>query len=716
MSSEVTTGTETKGNNPFLECDLVMKGGITSGIVYPKAVLALKDTYRFCNIGGTSAGAIAAAASAAAEYGREARDAAGKDGFDRLGALNDKLCEQSFLRDLFQPSPKTAALMNVASAAMMSKTSRFAVVRVVQKILWMTRALFRNTAAELGLGALAGIGVGWGLSALDGGTATGVRRKIFLGLYGILGALVGPGWALLRKLFFDLPNNGFGICIGHNPKAKGSIPDEGKPVLIDWLIGQIEGIGAKNEWATVEKGLSGAGRKYKMPLTFGDLQSRSNPIVLKMMTTNISEELPYVLPFENNRFLFEESKMREYFPRDVVDHLVGKRHRSGRGLQPPPGFFFLPDANDLPIVVAMRMSLSFPILLSAVPLWTLGATAFTKINRKHAEALTKDDLNENWFSDGGLSSNFPIHFFDSWLPTRPTFGINLTAYPPEAFVKNGQDVPQTSVQGEMMQAAMFSAPPTPGESEGRNKKRQVGDPAAAVYLPRASENTPKIVNALPTLVSFLGAIVSVMQNYRDNQQSQLPSYRERIIQVRLKKTEGGLNLDMPSETLRGIAEKGKMAGEGLLSDFDLDEHQWTRFRVVMGQLEAELREMQDRLVVKPPAEQAKFDAGRLLGEQQRKGFPYGYRSSGDLHWDVKTDQWVGQVKKVLGDIDGLMRDWPQPPASGGTPLFARNSPKPASNLRLMPQLYAPLSDGDAASDATQTGTPVFPDNPAHVQD
>ena len=45
------------------ECDLVMKGGITSGIVYPKAVLALKDTYTFRNIGGTSAGAIAAVAT-----------------------------------------------------------------------------------------------------------------------------------------------------------------------------------------------------------------------------------------------------------------------------------------------------------------------------------------------------------------------------------------------------------------------------------------------------------------------------------------------------------------------------------------------------------------------------------------------------------------------------------------------------------------------------
>ena len=35
-------------------CDLVMKGGITSGVVYPPAICALAKEYRFKNIGGTS--------------------------------------------------------------------------------------------------------------------------------------------------------------------------------------------------------------------------------------------------------------------------------------------------------------------------------------------------------------------------------------------------------------------------------------------------------------------------------------------------------------------------------------------------------------------------------------------------------------------------------------------------------------------------------------
>ena len=42
------------------ECDLVMQGGITSGVAYPAAVLELYKTFRFRSIGGASAGAMAA--------------------------------------------------------------------------------------------------------------------------------------------------------------------------------------------------------------------------------------------------------------------------------------------------------------------------------------------------------------------------------------------------------------------------------------------------------------------------------------------------------------------------------------------------------------------------------------------------------------------------------------------------------------------------------
>jgi hypothetical protein len=55
--STMSNGTDAK---PERLCDLIMKGGITSGIIYPAAVCELASTFHFKNICGTSAGAIAA--------------------------------------------------------------------------------------------------------------------------------------------------------------------------------------------------------------------------------------------------------------------------------------------------------------------------------------------------------------------------------------------------------------------------------------------------------------------------------------------------------------------------------------------------------------------------------------------------------------------------------------------------------------------------------
>src|SRR5215469_5159061 len=93
--------------HPTLACDMVMKGGITSGIVYPLAICEIARTYRLKNVGGTSAGAIAAAVAAAAELGR------GAGGFRRLAALPKWLGADGHLFNLLQPQPSTKRLYAV---------------------------------------------------------------------------------------------------------------------------------------------------------------------------------------------------------------------------------------------------------------------------------------------------------------------------------------------------------------------------------------------------------------------------------------------------------------------------------------------------------------------------------------------------------------------------------------------------------------------------
>src|SRR4029077_18073794 len=103
------------------------------------------------------------------------------------------------------------------------------------------------------------------------------------------------------------------------------------------------------------------------------------------------------------------------------NHLIrhSKRYRPAGPEDPPPSrrtrsILELP-VGDLPVVVAARMSLSFPVLFSAVPLWAIDYSPKRKKRR----------VRRCRFSDGGICSNFPIHLFDAAIPKWPTFGISL---------------------------------------------------------------------------------------------------------------------------------------------------------------------------------------------------------------------------------------------------------------------------------------------------
>jgi hypothetical protein len=105
------------GAIPTRNCDIVMKGGITSGVVYPAAIVELAEEFRFRNVGGMSAGAIAAALAAAAEY---ARLSGTGPGFARLGQLPEFLAGttggEPNLLSLFPPTKPTRRLFAILTS------------------------------------------------------------------------------------------------------------------------------------------------------------------------------------------------------------------------------------------------------------------------------------------------------------------------------------------------------------------------------------------------------------------------------------------------------------------------------------------------------------------------------------------------------------------------------------------------------------------------
>src|SRR5260370_3388462 len=97
-----------QSSRPLRVCDVVMKGGITSGVVYPKALSELAKEFRFKNLGGPCAGWIHAAAAGAAECGRRS----GEGGFKALEELPEQLGERvtgtrTRLFEFFQPQRQT---------------------------------------------------------------------------------------------------------------------------------------------------------------------------------------------------------------------------------------------------------------------------------------------------------------------------------------------------------------------------------------------------------------------------------------------------------------------------------------------------------------------------------------------------------------------------------------------------------------------------------
>lgn len=674
MSTEFLNTTE---SSVFLgdkeECDLVMKGGVTSGIVYPPIVLKLAEKYHFRSIGGTSAGAIAAAVTAAAEYGRDT------GGFTRLKEISAQLSQENFLRNLFQPSEETQPLMDTLEAVFIyskqqeetKKTNekKHEKLSPLQKFLGFfqlarfLRETFRSKHQKVfATGARRGFTIGlilalflsgfsflvfFLMAQLTGGSLSGGSFIILLLLLSVPLAWIGLWIGGLGVGVYDLygtltkkvPNNFFGMCSGrkNNPTFNGS------EVLTDWLTAKINSLAGMDENGE--------------PLTIGKLKQKR--INLKLVTSNLSHTKPYVLPFDNHAFIFNQEEFSKLFPPNVVEYMTRCAYLSKR-VELPEGFHFLPEADNLPVAVAMRMSLSFPILLAAVPLYTISRFAWKRQQGKEKLKLTKEDLQLNWFSDGGISSNFPIHLFDEWLPSRPTFGINLTSLPRNAF----KDENKTQLKADAASVVTNPVLENLGEQlDEFDVDRE--ELYQSIYLPKANHRPVQEWAEISKLSNFIRAIWLTAQNYHDNTQSMLPSYRERVVQIRLSDGEGGLNLSMNNKTIKKVKKKGEIAGEKILNDFNFKHHQWVRFQVLMGLLETELTNMEQVLRDK------ELDYEDLVKKQLDGNNKYPYR---------RDENWCDEALERVQKIQDLVEGW------GDSSLIDENTPRPPSVVRVTPKL------------------------------
>jgi predicted acylesterase/phospholipase RssA len=569
---------------PEKSCDIVLKGGITSGVVYPLALVSLAEKYRFSNIGGTSAGAIAAVAAAAAEYGRHTEAA----GFDRLARIPDEVGQN--LLSMFQPTPALKPLFDIFVAALKAKTK-------TGRIVAITGAAVGGYWLSALLGLLPGVVVALIALAIGGGTGF-VAFGLLLAVTGLVAGVI---WRLVKAANTDLVGSDFGLCPGIRQ------PNSSRDGFTDWLANLID---------------EAAGNKTGRPLTFGDLAAPPDgrpAIQLAMMTTSLMEKRPYTLPMpEDHRFVFEKSEWDRILPERVMAFLTTQCDR----FTPPAGeageYYHFPDPARLPLIVGARMSLSFPLLISAVPLWRRDFTLL--------EEAERNKLRRCLFSDGGLSSNFPIHFFDRLLPNTPTFAISLDDY---------------------------------------DEKRNRDD----VWLPSSSgsgSGSQLPVQPFDGLGGFLMRLLMSAKDWQDNLQSTLPGYRERIAHVVLKPEEGGLNLAMDEATIRKLVNYGEQAGETLRDEFDLDGHRWRRFLVAMARMEETLDEV------------AKAYEGVPGGPEAFDDFLKRY--SGETASYRQDATRLAEMLKRGAELAASGAGWRAKPT-----IREGNIPKPATNLRITPK-------------------------------
>ena len=279
--------------------------------------------------------------------------------------------------------------------------------------------------------------------------------------------LLAVGWLtavalrLATQFTVHVPANLFGICRGLREE------NSQHPGVTEWLSAMIDEV---------------AGLPYEArPLRFGQLWTRSlgvaavdavdRVIDLRMISTCLSQGRPYELPWDGRKFFYDPKVWETLFPADVMRALMDAPSPKPPPEQeePPPGqdealsewqweeqlaaadkpsLRRLPSPEHLPVLGATRLSLSFPFLISAVPL--------SMINRRSRQSrLARDafldalknntkppssglEFSKLWFTDGGLCSNFPVHLFDAALARRPTFAINLGPFSSGQSVSDNQ--------------------------------------------------------------------------------------------------------------------------------------------------------------------------------------------------------------------------------------------------------------------------------------
>lgn len=544
---------------PRLECDLVLEGAVTSAVVYLGFAARLSRRYRFRCLAGTSSGAAVAAAAAVAEAARARSDDVDSTSFCRLLHFADQLSEvvdgKTRLLRLFQPADVLhwPFRLLVAFFASRSRPKRRPSTEWnsadLAKVFAVVFAVLAAFVAAVGLLLPSWLMVWHAAPVL-----------LVLPLLALTALVV----ATLRHMARAFVSQHFGLCTGM-PEGDPPRDERALTPVLNGLFNELWGRTPVDE-----------------PVVFADLwkawpESAEQPgraIDLQIVTTVLQQQLSLHLPGPPGvdplrDYFYDVQEWSRLFPPSVMRWLerharsVGPVHATG-GSGGGRMLRALPAPDQLPVIVAVRLSVGFPGLLSAIPMYTL-AQGHGLQQPAHGQPARFEAV-KVYFTDGGITSNLPVQVFDAPLPGRPTFAVNLFR-----FDKNDP----TDKDGGIFFGARRNEPET---------------------RPRS---LPEPHRWLASIAGFIGEIVTTAMDWRDTVLRTLPGCRERVLHVGLTPEQGSLNLAMSRDQILGLMNLGCRAARRVVDDFSLphkpgqasrwEEHRWLRLRSLLAAAQVHAR-------------------------------------------------------------------------------------------------------------------------------
>lgn len=603
--------------------DLTMRGGNAAGLVYPLAACALAEHYVFRRIGGSSSGAVAAAATAAAELGRGAPEPpatplrpAVAPGFGGLAELVGWLAgaddptgpEQFRLARMLQPTGSGRGLYRLLVAVLGVRSAGAQISTSMARLLLAGASLLNPVARAMLLLIWAGLTLGWlGITSalISGSRAGAISSWVTVGasmtlllafaLAGlavtVIVELISAGGRLRtaeRRQFGLIPGAeacGSGTRLGRWLDRRAGVPaTDGMPPLFTWLSDRLDdlaGIAPSHDGAALTLGDLWCGSigertpEQSARLRQAAIQPEQRVINLVLVTTDLSGRRPYRLPFlpadeaervGGARFLFCQTCLAGLVPERVITQMIKSApstdtdHSCPR--HPDGVLRELPDPWDLPVVFAVRLSFSPPGLLRAVPLYSI-----TELRR------TKR--------------------YDEWGRSRPD------GAPPDDSHRRERTLARTHwfADGGLtsnVPVSYFDALLPRWPTFGINLED--ADPDAADEVLRipaqdaaAPQRSWRGIDSLPNLLTTLldGGL-----GWRDSAQADLPGFRGRVALIRRSAAERGDSFLLPQRTVLALALRGLQAGITLRDRFtgsdDLvpgqtqtDRYRWIRLRMAL---------------------------------------------------------------------------------------------------------------------------------------